>query len=269
MPTTTDSVTIIHISDTHIGPADDYARHGQVSLPSAANVIGAINALPAKPDAIVHTGDIVTDPDPRSYRRAAKHFEAFDVPIYYVVGNHDRAVDIESHLPMGPRERLCDDPALLTYAFEIRGHRFLIVDARAPDQMDPHGLVGERQMEIIRREATPDGPPLTVFIHFPIWPMNALWFDRNMLVLNGEEFHAALLPARPRLRGVFHGHVHMPMQTYRDGIMYGAAASTFCNFAAWPDVADVEVSPYPPAFNRLVLLPNQTLVYQHVVGGST
>jgi hypothetical protein len=166
---------------------------------------------------------------------------------------------------MGPLTWLVDDPDVLCYRFEIKGCRFLVLDGRAPDHLDPHGLLSEEQLEIVRQEATPEGPPLTVFVHFPVWPLHSPWMDANMLILNGDRLHEALLPARKRLRGVFHGHVHQSMQTTRDGITYTAVPSTYSQFSAWPTDLHATLDPvYPPAFNVVTLLPQQTIVHQHV-----
>ncbi len=256
-------VYVVHISDTHVGPDRSYARFGRTSWPCARQVVDLINHLPQRPDVVIHTGDVVSDPDPAAYRLARETFAGLAVPIYYAVGNHDRSADIVRFLPMGPYEPLGADPDLLTYAFEIKGNRFLILDGRAPDHLDPHGLLSEEQLAVVRREAAAEGPPLAVFIHFPVWPLNSTWFDEHMLIVNGRSLHEALLPARPRLRGVFHGHVHMPMQTVRDGIVYSSVASTFANFAGWPDVPEPVLIDEPPGYCFLHFLSGQTLIHYH------
>jgi Icc protein len=260
----TEIVYFVHITDTHIGPTADYARLGHVSLPCARRLVTIINNLPVVPDFVIHTGDVVTDPDPDSYELAAEAFSRLQVPIYYVNGNHDNASDILKYLSMGPREETTKDRDVLSYTFEVSDCRFLVLDAHGPDDIDPAGLLSEEQLQIVRREAQPDGPPLTVFLHFPIFPMNSTWMDINMLVLNGQALHEALLPARERLRGVFYGHVHQHMQTMRDGILYVAGASTFAQLSAWPGadepVAEVE---HLPAFSFVQLMPEQTLIQQH------
>ncbi|HZD11805.1 MAG TPA: metallophosphoesterase, partial [Candidatus Binatia bacterium] len=88
----------VHISDTHIGPSTRYERHGHNSYRCARRVVEIINRLPQRPDFVIHTGDVVTDPDAKAYRLAAGVFAQLDVPIYYVVGNHDRAQDIHHFL---------------------------------------------------------------------------------------------------------------------------------------------------------------------------
>jgi Icc protein len=259
-----ETVYFVHISDSHFGPTAEYSRHGHRPQPAVERAVEIINSLPTPPDFVIHTGDVVTDPDEASYRRAASVFSQLKMPVYFVTGNHDRSRDIKHYMKMGPRQPLADDPDVLSYAFEVKGYRFVVLDARGPDEIDPHGLLPEAQLAMVRAEATAVGPPLTIFMHFPVLPMNSIWMDANMLVLNGDEFHQALLPARERLRGVFYGHVHQSMQTLKDGILYTAVPSLFSQFAAWPDDADFQEDPdYLPGFNFVHLLPKQTIVHQH------
>lgn len=260
----TETVYFVHISDSHIGPTAEYSRHGHRPEPCAKRAVEMINSLPITPDFVIHTGDVVTDPDTQSYRRAAEIFGQLKMPVYFVTGNHDRARDIQRHLPMGPRHILSNNLDVLSYAFEVKGYRFLVLDARGPDEIDPHGVLSEAQLAVVRAEATAVGPPLTVFLHFPALPMNAIWMDAYMLVINGAQLHEALLPARERLRGVFYGHIHQSMQTVRDGIVYTAVPSLFSQFAAWPNDTVVREDPdYLPGFNFVHLLPDQTIIHQH------
>ena len=254
----------VQISDTHIGPSARFERHGHNALSCARRVVEIINGLPQRPDFVVHTGDVVYDPDPEAYRLAARTFARLNAPVYYVVGNHDRARDINHFLPMGPREVLAEDRDLLSYAFEARGYRFLVVDARGPDEIDPHGLFSARQLEIVREEVSRDGPPLVIFTHYPIFPLNSVWMDTYMLTLNGAAFHDIVREAGSRLRAVFHGHVHQNMQTLRDGVLYTSIASVFAQFAAWPnDVVTSFDTQHPPGYGFVHLLPQQTIIHQH------
>ena len=257
-------VYFVHISDSHFGPTAVYERHGHQPQPAVERAVEIINNLPTRPDFVIHTGDVVTDPDASSYRRATAVFSQLQMPVYFVTGNHDRSRDVQQFMQMGPRQPLSDDPDVLSYAFEVKGYRFVVLDARGPDEIDPHGLLSEAQMDVVRAEATAVGPPLTIFMHFPVLPMNSIWMDANMPVLNGAALHQALLPARERLRGVFYGHVHQSMQTIRDGILYTAVPSLFAQFTAWHTDDFVREDPdYLPGFNFIHLLPNQTIIHQH------
>ncbi len=264
MENLTETVYFVHISDSHFGPTAEFSRHGYQPQPCVERAVEIINNLPMRPDFVVHTGDVVTDPDEASYQRAAAVFSQLQMPVYFVTGNHDRSRDIHQFMTLGPHQPLSDDPDVLSYAFAVKGYRFVVLDARGPDEIDPHGLLSEAQMAVVRAEATAVGPPLTIFMHFPSLPMNSTWMDLNMPVLNGAAFHQALLPARERLRGVFYGHVHQSMQTVKDGIVYTAVPSLFAQFNAWPGDDFVREDPdYLPGFNFVHLLPEQTIVHQH------
>ncbi len=256
-------VYFVHLSDTHFGPTAEYGRQGYRSLPYARHVIDMVNRLPARPDFVVHTGDVTTHPTEAAYRLAAETFAALELPIYYATGNHDTSADIHRYMTMGPKEDCQPGTETLSYTFEVRGHRFLVLDARGPDEIDPRGLLSPQQLDVLRHEATPDGPPLTIFTHYPAVRLNAPWMDANMLIYNGEAMHQALLPARGRLRGVFFGHIHNSTQIIRDGILYCAVASTFAGFTSWPNEEMIKADhDAMPAFNFVQLLPDQTIVQQ-------
>ncbi len=271
---TAQGVYFAHISDTHIGTTADFTRHGHASLPCAKRMVEIVNTMPIRPDFVIHTGDVVAEPQSSAYRLAAEVFAALEVPIYYAIGNHDTAADIRRYLPMGPLEAAGSDPSRLSYTFEVKGYRFLILDARGPDEIDPQGLLPSSQLELVSQEAIAHGMPdnklpvnmlpLVIFIHYPVLPLNSIWMDNNMLIANGEELHRALIPARNRLRGVFHGHVHQHMQSTRDGIQYYSVASVFSQFAAWPNDVDTRFDPeHQPGYGFVHLLPEQTIVHQH------
>lgn len=259
-------IYFIHISDTHIGPTADYSLAGCVTLPNAVRVVEAINALPFLPDFVVHTGDVVTDPDPASYKLAAGVFSKLRFPIYFVTGNHDRSVDIRSYLPTGAKREMLKDESRLTYSFDVEWCRFITLDARGPDEIDPHGILPESHIQLLRNELDATPGPVAMFIHFPPIELDSIWFDRDMLLLNGEKLHETLVPFREKIKGVFFGHVHRGMQILRDGILYSGVASTGRQFNAWPlDEQTRFDQAHPPAFNFVTLLRNQTIIKEHIV----
>jgi len=259
-------VHFVHISDTHIGPTADYALYGARTLPPLERVVERINALPVKPDFVMHTGDVAAQPDPEAYRLAAGVMDRLSAPVYYVTGNHDRSRDIRAFLRMGPRVDLVEGEDALAYRFGLRGHRMIVLDARGPDSIDPHGLLPEAQLRALRREVEEGDLPLTVFVHFPPGPLGSPWLDGGMLMLNGEDLHQALVAARERLRGVFFGHVHRGMQVFRDGVLYSSVGSTFCQFTAWPsDERPGFEAGGPGCFNFVTLTPEGCVVKEHTV----
>lgn len=258
-------VYFVHITDTHIGPTPTFSRHGHESYACAKRMVEIINGLPVRPDFIIHTGDVVNDPDPQAYTLAAQLFVRLTSPVYYVTGNHDTAQNIVAYLPMGPRQPATFDPDFLCYRFEVKGYRFLVLDGHIPDEDAPHGFLPPPQMTVLEAEAEDvNGPPLIIFNHFPALPLNAPWMDANLCLCNGPAVHQALVRLVPRLRAVFLGHVHQNMQTWREGVLYVTAASTFSQFTAWPTDVEIGLDPdHLPGFNFVHLLPEQTIIHQH------
>ena len=252
----------VHITDTHIGSDADYALYNVVTLDAVERLVERINGLPVRPDFVLHTGDITSDASHEAYRLTARVFAALDVPIYYVTGNHDLSARIREYLPMGPRDDLLDEA--LCYRVETGAQRLLVLDARGPDEIDPHGQLSSEQMDLLADEVRRGEGPLSVAIHVPPFELDSPWLDEAMLLLNGEQLHRILRPAAARLRGVFFGHVHRGMQVYRDGILYSSVGSTFCQFAAWPGrERPVMESPSPCFFNFVSLSAKRTVVKEH------
>ncbi len=254
----------VHISDTHFGPDRQFAYRGRCTYDYSRRLVTAINALPFVPDFVVHTGDIATDPSDGAYEQAREVFSDIKVPMYFATGNHDRSRDIRRYLKLGPCEHLPKDEDILSYAFSVKGFRFVTFDARGPDSIDPHGILSPQQFEFLRAEVSRGSEPLVFFGHYPVLPFYSPWFDANMRIQNGEEFHRLLVSVRGRVRGVFYGHVHQSLQSTRDGITYTSVPSAFLQFAINPEDAEPSFDfEHPPGFNVVVLTPADTVVRQH------
>jgi Icc protein len=257
-------VYFVQISDTHIGPTPGYANHGIVSALALQRLVDRINKLPQKPNFIIHSGDITADPNPSASMQAKEILSRLQVPIYYVRGNHDSAADIKAYMKMGINEDISAGKDHLTYKFEINGFQFLVLDTMGPPESQPQGYLSADQLKILRVEAAADGLPLVVFLHHPLLPMDSPWMDANMLVINGEEVHQALLAVQDRLLGVFFGHIHQSIQTTRDGILYVAAPSSVVQLTSWPSDIGVGIQEdEQPGFNFVRLMPQQIMIRQH------
>lgn len=265
MPTLSSTpLYFVHISDTHIGPTRSFELYGCNSYGNAQRLVETINALPMQPEFVIHTGDVVAYPDEAAYRLAESVFSALRVPIYYVVGNHDRSRDIHAFLTIGEKADYCIDTDVLSYSFERKGIRFIVLDARGPDEIDPHGVLTDHQFDFLDKEMSKDEAPTVLFVHFPALALDSRWLDEDMLLVNGVRLHQALVPFRERVRGVFSGHVHRGIQVMKDGILYSSVASTGRQFYSWPD--DRKMQPdihHPPCFNFVTMVDGQTIIKEH------
>jgi Icc protein len=241
-------LTFVHITDTHLGPSPDYEFYGYQPARALHQLVDLINSFPTQPDFVLHTGDVVHDRSADSYAIAQSILGDLRVPLYVVSGNHDDRALLRKFFgaPMHPVHS--DDPgAPLDYVFEIEGERFVVLDGKHPDVRDPLGKLRESQLDWLRSETGADGPPLTVLLHYPPFAMNSPWLNDNMPLVNGDDLHAALLPARDRLRGVFFGHLHRSCQIMRDGILYACAGSAVSQYAwrPWDEKPEVDHASAP------------------------
>ncbi|MDL1891314.1 hypothetical protein FBQ87_00280 [Sphingobacteriales bacterium CHB3] len=267
MPTLSSTpLYFVHISDTHIGPTRSFELYGCNSYNNAKRIVETLNALPTQPDFVIHTGDIVAHPDEAAYRLAESVFSALHVPIYYVVGNHDASKDIHAFLTIGEKADYCIDTDVLSYSFERKGIRFIVLDARGMDEIDPHGILEAHQFDVLTTGLSRDDASVVIVLHFPPLKLDSLWLDTDMLLLNGEKLHEELVPFRERVRGVFYGHVHRGIQVLRDGILYSSVASTGRQFFAWPNDGKMQADlHHPPCFNFVTLTGGKTIVKEHSI----
>ena len=257
-------VTFVHISDTHLGPERDTAYHGFQPFPTLERLVSLINAFPQPPDFVLHTGDLVNDRSAASVALAAEALEPLNVPLVLVNGNHDARGLLRAQFDL-PADPDGDPDAPLDYVYEIKGERFLVLDGWTREVPDPQGKLSAAQIARVRAEAASDGPRFTVLLHYPPFPMGSPWLDANMPLVNGDELHAALLPARDRLRGVFFGHMHRTCHIVRDGITYTGAPSALYGYLwrPWDErpIADFDLL---PAYNIVQYFADQVVMQQYV-----
>lgn len=256
-------LSFVHITDTHLGPTLDYEFYGYHPAAHLRQLIDLINTFPTQPDFVLHTGDLTNDASAESYE-AALMLRDLKAPLVLVNGNHDERALLRKYFDAPPHTS-GDPGAPLDYAFEVKGERFVVLDAHNPaEARDPLGKLRPDQLAWVHSEAAPHGPPLTVCLHYPPFELDSPWLNANMLLLNGDDLHQALLPARDRLRGVFYGHLHRSCQFVRDGILYACAASSVSQYAwrPWQDTPQVDHD-FAPAYNVIQYFEDYVAVLQY------
>ncbi len=252
----------VHVSDTHISHDPTYNLPEATHTPAegARALVEAVNALPFEPDFVLHTGDVAYDPDPEAYYTARDIFQTLRFPVHYLNGNHDDPAALQ-------RIMLGRNPPLkpLDFEFEVKGVQVVVVDSNGPAQQ-PAGYVTDAQLTRLEQIAKDrfDERPLVVATHHNVLRNGIPWWDEFMRMRNGEDFHMALLPARRRLRGVFHGHVHQPVDTYRDGILYSGTVSSWYQIQAFPGQKHTLADPNArPGFSVVTVTATQTFIRRH------
>lgn len=249
----------VHVSDTHLSYDPEYNyRYDYPSQRGAEALVEQLNKLPFQPDFVLHTGDVVydPDPDPRTYQIAREMMGRIPYPMYYLAGNHDDGEALQRVL-LGQSEVLKP----FYYSFEASGVQVVCLDSNGPVK-PPRGFISKEQLnwldQICRAQ---DERPLIVAVHHNPIATGVPWLDDYMGLGNGEDLHQILMPARERLRGVFHGRVHQNVEVIRDGILYSSVLSSWCQFHAWPGQIDtIHDAGAEPGFNVVTITQDRTFI---------
>jgi Icc protein len=247
-------LNFIHLSDTHlhINPAFNGDGNNPFTPLQGTNaLIQNISTLPFPIDFVLHTGDVMNDPDvEEDYQIAREVLSKIKYPIYYLPGNHDK--------PKGIR-RVLNGTAHTYYDFEVNGIQIAALDSKIPGSHA--GLISDEQMDWLNDLCTaPDNRPLIVALHHHPIPLNISWLD-EIVLQNGEKLHQTLLKARNRLRCVLYGHIHEQTTTIRDGITYISTLSAWFQTRTWSGQTGPSHDPVQlPGFNVVTLTDRETRV---------
>ncbi|MFV1996018.1 MAG: metallophosphoesterase [Verrucomicrobiales bacterium] len=256
---------IIHLSDSHIGPEPDFNFKGVRTLERFRTLLDAVLALPFRPDAVVHTGDVANHPSREAYALAGAEMARLDVPVYYACGNHDDAGMMGELLSMGATIPLVDAGSPLAYRVEGEDTELVVIDASDPEKKGAWGEVPPNQLDALEGVLGAEGRPVALFCHFPALPVGCRWMDEHLLLRNGERLHGILRDAGPaRVRGMFFGHVHHGIQISREGVTHCGVGSVSVRFDMNPaDRAPVFEPAAPAFFNHISFGEKETIVRQH------
>ena len=170
------SASFIHISDTHLGGRKDFKLNGVNVYSAAVKAVQAIKDSQLKYDFIIHTGDVASVNGTREeYQLASGLFKSLTAPMYYVTGNHDTSALMKELLTFGEHTPLTEDRNELFYKFEVNGHTFIVLDAKAEKILDPHGELPQDQLQKLENILKDTNSPVTIFIHFPTLLPESAW----------------------------------------------------------------------------------------------
>lgn len=260
-------IEFIHISDTHFGPTPQMEIRGNFPYRRSQALVEAINSLPFSPQFIVHTGDIVNDPDEDAYKLADEVMGQLNAPVFYVSGNHDHTAMIQQFMRQPEFASLRGVEDKQAYCFSMGDDVLGVVfDAWVPEEEGPHGVLPQNQIIAFEELLRTTHHRFALFLHYPMIPIGSSWIDDYLLVKNGDLIHNFLKPYANRITGIFFGHLHRGLQLHRDGLLYSGVSSPICHFSASP-VEDTCV--FDPncglAFNHVTISEEATMVKEYSI----
>lgn len=218
---------IAQISDLHLKPRGQACFRVSETNMLAERAVHGLLSLPQRPDAVVVTGDLANDDDPREYRMAREILGRLPMPVYIIPGNHDSSAglgaafadfDYVSHA--AAREKFF-------YSARIGDLTLVALDSSVPGK--PYGRVGDAQLEWLDAQLSNTSGPVLVAVHHPPIATGMQFMD-TIGLKDADEF-GAVIQRHPHVLRIMCGHVHRAVTASFANTIVTIAPSTAHNSA--------------------------------------
>jgi 3',5'-cyclic AMP phosphodiesterase CpdA len=210
--------TFAQISDSHIGFSKEVNKDVAGTLQRA---IDRVNALPQRPELLIHTGDLTHLAKPAEFDAVDQILRGAKVGrTCYVPGEHDVFTDDgRSYLDRygkGTRGQGW-------HSFDHKGVHFVGLVNVANLKPGGLGVLGPEQLDWLRRDLAPLGgsTPVVAYAHVPLWAVYPKWGWGT-----DDAAQALALLKRYGSVTVLNGHIHQVMQKTEGNVTFHTACST-------------------------------------------
>ena len=208
----------VQVSDTHIG-------FNKEANPDVAGTlrqtIALINAMPAKPAFIVHTGDITHLSKAEEFDNAAQLISQIQVrDLHTVPGEHDVTDGIGSEY-FNRFGKASNNKGY--YSFDQAGVHCVALNNVMSFKPGGLGTLGPDQLAWLEQDLKPRGAstPIVVFAHIPLWNVYEPWGWGT-----GDSEQAVALLKRFGSVTVLNGHIHQIVSKVEGNVTFHTARST-------------------------------------------
>jgi 3',5'-cyclic-AMP phosphodiesterase len=209
--------SFVQISDSHIG----------FSKPANTDVVGTlqaaiakINAMPATPSFILHTGDLTHLAQAEEFDALEQNLKAAKTEkIFYVPGEHDLTDNGKLYLERYGKDTKGDG----WYSFDYQGVHFIgLVNAQGQGD-GGLGMLGDKQLQWLEKDLKgfSNSTPVVVFAHVPLWAVYPQWGWGT-----SDSEKALSFLRRFGSVSVLNGHIHQTIQKIEGNITFHTAMST-------------------------------------------
>jgi 3',5'-cyclic AMP phosphodiesterase CpdA len=210
--------TFVQLSDSHIGFAKEPNKDVVGTLKTA---VDRVNALPAPPAFLLHTGDLTHLSKPEEFDTVAEVLKGARAGrTFYVPGEHD----VFSDDGMRYLERYGRGTQGTGWqSFDYRGVHFVGLVNVMNLKAGGLGVLGPEQLDWLKKDLAGLGAstPVVVFAHVPLWTVYEKWGW-------GTEDAGQALALLRRFGSVtvLNGHIHQVMQKVEGNVTFHTARST-------------------------------------------
>jgi len=210
------SFSFVQISDSHVGFEGEANKDAAATL---QEVVTKVNALPAPPAFVMHTGDLTHGQKPGAFDTVAEILKGVKAEkVFYIPGEHDVFRDggkefLGRYANGGPGWQ----------SFDYQGVHFVAVVNVLKYKGEHLGALGGEQIAWLKQDLAglSNSTPVVVFAHVPLWAVYPAW---GWVTEDSQQAMALL--TRFGSVTVLNGHIHQALQKVEGNVTFHTAMST-------------------------------------------
>ena len=250
-------VKFIQVTDPHLAPRGTLL-HGLDPVERLEACVADINQNHSDAELCVVSGDIAHGGELETYRDFHECISKLELPVYLMVGNHDRRatlLEVFSDTPV-------DQNGFIQSTIDTSAGLFVLLDT--VEEGKAWGRFCDRRLAWLSKvlDAASDRA-VFLFMHHPPFDVGLYCVDRIGLGGDGDRI-SAIVKAHKNIRHLFFGHVHRPISGSWHGIPFSTLRGL--NHQVPFEFAPVDVVPKshePPAYAVVFVEPHQVTVHAH------
>ncbi|MDH3693063.1 MAG: phosphodiesterase [Gammaproteobacteria bacterium] len=244
----------IHFTDPHLVTPGE-KLHGIDPLQRMQECLAHIATNQKDAEFCVITGDLADRGEPEAYQALHDELAKFPLKTYLILGNHDHRENFFTAFPNKTRDEIGFVQSCLQHEFGD----FLFLDTL--DQGQRTGLYcGHRQAWLSNCLSETKDRDVYLFLHHPPFPIGIPPLD-DIALSNPREF-AEVLRTHDRIKYLFFGHVHRPVNGSWHGVPFSTLFGTNHQVAlSFESDEVISYSLEPPAYNIVLLEQDRTVIH--------
>lgn len=235
--------SFVQISDSHIGFAKPAINAD--ARATFREAVARIAALPAKPDFIVHTGDVSQLSKDAEFDDADQILRGAGLPVFHIPGEHDVLDEGNGRAFLARYGK--GSAGAGWYSFDHAGVHFVALVNVVNLKAGGLGSLGADQLAWLKADLAPRraSTPIVVFAHIPLWSVYPDWGWGT-----DDAAQALALLSRFGSVTVLNGHIHQVQQKVEGRVAFYTARSTAFPQAS-PGTPGATPGPLAPPAGRL------------------
>jgi 3',5'-cyclic AMP phosphodiesterase CpdA len=196
---------LAQISDTHLLSLKGRDPRAMRRADNLERCVATINHLPTRPQAVVHTGDMVNFDDNNGYGLAREILSQLKTPFFPTVGNRDSRSELINHF-LAP-EILSKDAAFCQYRISLDTFDLVCIDSKCDTRNMGTSCAGRLvELQMLMQQDT--SKPVFIFLHHPPARIEALKNPLQFVSANHASALTDLLDRYDNIVRILCGHTH-------------------------------------------------------------